>query len=423
MHVAVTAREGFCLRMQPIRPVARAVLCRVAPMSMPRCPSCEGFLPCTEGTPGPAQCPHCDRALDAKVFDSWWGRTAASAVMAVTLMACYGGYGDDLYDDCTSDPSICQDGGTADENCFDGVDNDLDGAIDCDDPSCAESCSTAPTCPVSRTIETGAPVELRFSGTSDDVAGTCVGAGHDDLRYTFVPGQKESGLPGTLRVTWSANGPVGAHVRGECADAASELACATAAPSGVLPISMPSGATPLTLAFEAVPLDTSETSATSVTVELEYVVAQCGNGERETSEQCDDGNDVAGDGCSPFCFIEPNYYCAAATPLAVGSHEGDTTDGSHAFSGPECAGPERLYAFTPAADGTLALALTSSANLRLATFTTCHADAFVNQTCAALITPLQVAATAQQPVYVVVAGADEGDAGAFTLDVAFTPTP
>jgi fibro-slime domain-containing protein len=31
----------------------------------------------------------------------------------------------------------------------------------------------------------------------------------------------------------------------------------------------------------------------------------CGNGKVEGSEQCDDGNDVSGDGCSPFCRLEP----------------------------------------------------------------------------------------------------------------------
>jgi fibro-slime domain-containing protein len=31
----------------------------------------------------------------------------------------------------------------------------------------------------------------------------------------------------------------------------------------------------------------------------------CGNGKPEGSEQCDDGNKVTGDGCSPFCRLEP----------------------------------------------------------------------------------------------------------------------
>jgi len=31
----------------------------------------------------------------------------------------------------------------------------------------------------------------------------------------------------------------------------------------------------------------------------------CGNGKKEGSEQCDDGNKVTGDGCDPFCRLEP----------------------------------------------------------------------------------------------------------------------
>jgi cysteine-rich repeat protein len=31
---------------------------------------------------------------------------------------------------------------------------------------------------------------------------------------------------------------------------------------------------------------------------------ECGNGRQEGSEQCDDGNGVAGDGCSGFCTLE-----------------------------------------------------------------------------------------------------------------------
>jgi cysteine-rich repeat protein len=41
-------------------------------------------------------------------------------------------------------------------------------------------------------------------------------------------------------------------------------------------------------------------------------VAVCGNRVKETGEQCDDGNVMAGDGCSPTCTIE-----APASPAAV----------------------------------------------------------------------------------------------------------
>jgi len=39
----------------------------------------------------------------------------------------------------------------------------------------------------------------------------------------------------------------------------------------------------------------------------------CGNGRRETGENCDDGNTVAGDGCDDLCSIEPGYACRGST--------------------------------------------------------------------------------------------------------------
>jgi cysteine-rich repeat protein len=38
----------------------------------------------------------------------------------------------------------------------------------------------------------------------------------------------------------------------------------------------------------------------------------CGNGVRQSGEQCDDGNIVAGDGCSPSCQIEVRYWFHAS---------------------------------------------------------------------------------------------------------------
>ena len=44
----------------------------------------------------------------------------------------------------------------------------------------------------------------------------------------------------------------------------------------------------------------------------------CGNGEIEDGEDCDDGNDVRGDGCEPDCtllFLEMEPKCLASTPM------------------------------------------------------------------------------------------------------------
>ena len=41
---------------------------------------------------------------------------------------------------------------------------------------------------------------------------------------------------------------------------------------------------------------------------------RCGNAIRESGESCDDGNAIAGDGCSASCQSEPNYVCMGGGP-------------------------------------------------------------------------------------------------------------
>ena len=38
----------------------------------------------------------------------------------------------------------------------------------------------------------------------------------------------------------------------------------------------------------------------------------CGDTERHSGEECDDGNTVSGDGCSSTCKIEDGWMCGAA---------------------------------------------------------------------------------------------------------------
>ena len=39
----------------------------------------------------------------------------------------------------------------------------------------------------------------------------------------------------------------------------------------------------------------------------------CGNGKPNPSEYCDDNNSFSGDGCSSLCRVEENYVCTQAT--------------------------------------------------------------------------------------------------------------
>jgi fibro-slime domain-containing protein len=53
-------------------------------------------------------------------------------------------------------------------------------------------------------------------------------------------------------------------------------------------------------------LCTSPKAANGCTGPTTCTTTVCGNQTKEGSEQCDDGNTVSGDGCSPFCRLEPS---------------------------------------------------------------------------------------------------------------------
>jgi len=51
--------------------------------------------------------------------------------------------------------------------------------------------------------------------------------------------------------------------------------------------------------------------------EAELPPSDCGNGEIDGVEECDDGNDFIGDGCSNTCQIEDGWQCTLPTPPGV----------------------------------------------------------------------------------------------------------
>jgi len=71
----------------------------------------------------------------------------------------------------------------------------------------------------------------------------------------------------------------------------------------------------------------------------------CGDGKKEGTETCDDGNVVSGDGCSLTCVLETGYTCTTATPNVCthtvkcgdGKKEGtETCDDGNVVSGDGC---------------------------------------------------------------------------------------
>lgn len=101
--------------------------------------------------------------------------------------------------------------------------------------------------------------------------------------------------------------------------------------------------------------------------------AVCGNDVLEPGEGCDDGNDIAGDGCAPDCTLEPaaaNDHCETALEIGEGAFPfttvNSTTDGPVEpllcnFNGQTGFDHDVWYVYTPSCGGA-------------ATISTCSAD-------------------------------------------------
>ena len=57
-------------------------------------------------------------------------------------------------------------------------------------------------------------------------------------------------------------------------------------------------------------------SSTSFDIRFDFI--RCGDGMREGTEGCDDGNKIAGDGCSATCTVENGFICNQASPSVCG---------------------------------------------------------------------------------------------------------
>ncbi len=164
---------------------------------------------------------------------------------------------------------------------------------------------------------------------------------------------------------------------------------------------------------------------------------RCGDGVINVAgEQCDDGNETSGDGCSSKCKLENT--CGTATPItlagtgtAAGSITGDTSDAVSRVLPAQCdesvagAGPDALYSFTLDRARTVTLTLNANFDGILRTYTTaCNPSYVLNEpggdACSntavgheSMTFPDLAAGT----YYAVVDGAGASDKGTYSLGV------
>lgn len=177
------------------------------------------------------------------------------------------------------------------ENCNDGRDNDGDGTADCADTECAVPCTDA--CFAPPLVAENSTVYGTTSGHGAALAASCSDGSAEGREVVY---QINVSQDSKLDVLLSSDQPLTVSLRQSCYEDASELACG--------------GLTRLTLdalagdSYFVVVDGVSSQDAGEYVLEVVARQQACGDGIRDTDEECDDGNINDGDGCDPDCFLE-----------------------------------------------------------------------------------------------------------------------
>ncbi|XXT15998.1 DUF4215 domain-containing protein [Sorangium sp. So ce429] len=310
--------------------------------------------------------------------------------------------------------------------CTDGVDNEGDDLVDCDDDDCDATCgplvdaACADAAPVATTTVEGDT--LRGTGLFE---GSCVGSGPEQV-HLFTP---PAGQSGTLLVVLQSDSDHGLYARTACADDVSELECqdenaATGSEPEEEEIEL------VVRRGQTVPVFVdayTQDDAGPYTLDFLFFPTLCGDGTIDPPEECDDDNTTSGDGCSAECTLELDAVCSDALVAVLGDNEGDTTTGTSLFEG-SCLGyrrPEKIHTFTPPSDGTLLLTLSSETDLGMYVRTSC-VDSGSQVACMDEVgdngeEELDVHVDGGVPLFIFVDTYSSTGAGPYTLNLAFTP--
>ena len=114
------------------------------------------------------------------------------------------------------------------EKCDDGVDNDTDGLVDCEDPDCAADAACALTSVCAAAIPLTDTANGDTSTGTKVFTGSCTGGSLAyEVVYVYTPQAS-----GALNLTLQSAADLGLYVRSKCDNAATELSCEDAALGG-----------------------------------------------------------------------------------------------------------------------------------------------------------------------------------------------
>jgi cysteine-rich repeat protein len=292
--------------------------------------------------------------------------------MAVTLMACYGGYASEpcgIYEMCSSPTQILV-------------------SIHLYGPDGAGSVSGS------------LPEPSSYCGSGGSAGTASVEVFAVTLDASFAS------QPGMFTIT-RTSGSVDVYARATCDETAAAIARIEGATSQASFHVDEAG--PFFVFVEGQP----GTFSASVEFKPDHV---CGDGVVGGMEECDDGNRQPGDGCDASCHVE---MCHVLVPLVVGDNRGDTTLVDNEITSP-CSGvraPAAIYSFTPTEHGKLTASLDPMSTLAIYGVTDCANRA--GPVCGGI---RGVPVAPGTPLDIVVGGTAPHAVGPFDLHVAFAPS-
>jgi cysteine-rich repeat protein len=181
----------------------------------------------------------------------------------------------------------------APEQCFDGLDNDLNDASDCADPACEQACASS--CTGATKLADPGEVAGNTRDHAAQLGSSCTdpeGESGSEIVYDFV-----AETSGMLDVTLSTAAPeLTLSLRQVCGDDSSELTCAT---THWLSVPVTAGD-----ALFIVVDGYSAAAAGKYVLSAATRPIACGDGIRDPQEGCDDGDKASDDGCSSSCQVE-----------------------------------------------------------------------------------------------------------------------
>ena len=154
---------------------------------------------------------------------------------------------------------------------------------------------------------------------------------------------------------------------------------------------------------------------------------ECGDGEVQSPEICDDGNTMTGDGCSAVCEDEDS--CPGALfslGLGASAHiDGDTTSQQNQGQSSGCNGygagsNDLVYAAFAEAAGTLTISWSAAYNAHVYVRATCEVEASEIDCSGTDTDTIAIPIAAGEIVYAIIDGGNSEN-GAFTLDLALDP--